>query len=367
MLHVLSPARAPCVEAAGLGHAWWGEGDEKFFVDGEKFPSTFGTGTEDYFGYAWGTPDFFEKAFHSQSKTMNNEGHQTLSRLHIIDNVPFQKSFDGYLEKYYPNDCGTFYDCVVYWYVSADGIDAHEPVPVSVDLWAPSPKLNPDQAKILKGESIQVLLQSDYPDVFYTLDGSDPSLDSPRYETPVAIRKTTTLKARVFAPGGRMSGIVSGKYSQVSLRPAITDPGILGPGLRYGYYEGAWERLPDFGSLTPVATGLVETLDLSRVQREDDYGLTWSGFIRVPKDGMYTFYLHSDDGSRLIIDGDTVVDNDMCHAPQTRTGQIALREGLFTITILYFEAKLDNVFEVAFEGPGFRKQAIPRSALFHQE
>ncbi len=33
---------------------WWGEGDEKFFVDGEKFPSTFGTGSEDYFGYAWG-------------------------------------------------------------------------------------------------------------------------------------------------------------------------------------------------------------------------------------------------------------------------------------------------------------------------
>lgn len=32
---------------------WWGEGDEKFFVDGEKFPSSFGTGSEDYIGYAW--------------------------------------------------------------------------------------------------------------------------------------------------------------------------------------------------------------------------------------------------------------------------------------------------------------------------
>ena len=40
---------------------WWGEGDEKFFVDGEKFPSTFGTGSEDYFGYAWGCPSLFQK------------------------------------------------------------------------------------------------------------------------------------------------------------------------------------------------------------------------------------------------------------------------------------------------------------------
>ena len=35
--------------------AWWGEGDEKIYVDGEAFPSLFGTGTEDYFGYAWST------------------------------------------------------------------------------------------------------------------------------------------------------------------------------------------------------------------------------------------------------------------------------------------------------------------------
>ena len=44
---------------------WWGEGDEKFFVDDEKFPSTFGTGTEDYFGYAWAAyyPLTFSKRF----------------------------------------------------------------------------------------------------------------------------------------------------------------------------------------------------------------------------------------------------------------------------------------------------------------
>ena len=50
------------------GAAWWGEGDEKIYVDGERFPSLFGTGTEDYFGYAWSTPERFAHAYHAQTR-----------------------------------------------------------------------------------------------------------------------------------------------------------------------------------------------------------------------------------------------------------------------------------------------------------
>ena len=84
MLHVWNPRGG-----------WWGEGDEKFFVDGEKFPSTFGTGSEDYFGYAWCDPHLFQRPYHCQTMTENNKGHQSVLRWHITDNVPFQKSFEG--------------------------------------------------------------------------------------------------------------------------------------------------------------------------------------------------------------------------------------------------------------------------------
>ena len=102
---------------------WWGEGDEKFFVDGEKFPSTIGTGSEDYFGYAWCNPEIFVSAYHSQPTNHNNRGHASNNRWHIGDNIPFQKSFDAYIEKYYKNSRETFYDCVVYWYLSKNGED----------------------------------------------------------------------------------------------------------------------------------------------------------------------------------------------------------------------------------------------------
>ena len=74
---------------------WWGEGDEKFFVDGEKFPSTFGTGSEDYFGYAWSNPTLFQHAYHNQPIAMGNKGHIVVNRWHVSDNVPFQTGFEA--------------------------------------------------------------------------------------------------------------------------------------------------------------------------------------------------------------------------------------------------------------------------------
>jgi len=110
---------------------WWGEGDEKFFVDGEKFPSTFGTGSEDYFGYAWCNPTPFQNAYHNQPfNSGNNRGHASVNRWHIADNVPFHTSFEGDIEKYYPNDRPTLYACIACWYQAPGGEGLYEPVPV---------------------------------------------------------------------------------------------------------------------------------------------------------------------------------------------------------------------------------------------
>jgi len=111
---------------------WWGEGDEKFFVDGEKLPSTFGTGSEDYFGYAWCNPALFQHAYHNQPYNQNsNAGNVSVNRWHIADNVPFFTSFEADIEKYYLNDRPTLYASTVYWYEAPGGGDPYGPVPVS--------------------------------------------------------------------------------------------------------------------------------------------------------------------------------------------------------------------------------------------
>jgi hypothetical protein len=74
---------------------WWGEGDEKIYIDGESFPSIFGTGTEDFYGYAWGSPIPFAHAYHCQPCCSGpaNYGNTAVNRWHILDRIPFRYSF----------------------------------------------------------------------------------------------------------------------------------------------------------------------------------------------------------------------------------------------------------------------------------
>lgn len=130
------------------GEYWWGEGDEKFFVDGEKFPSWFGTGEEDYFGFSWAIPDPFFRPYHAQ---IHNEGgihfrgNRSLLRLHITDNVPFQTGLEACLEKYY-SDTFVRFAAVSYWYqdtptdeYTAFADDVVEAVHLPAPLPAPQP------------------------------------------------------------------------------------------------------------------------------------------------------------------------------------------------------------------------------------
>jgi len=125
---------------------WWGEGDEKFFVDGEKTPSWFGTGSEDYFGFSWGTPGYFSKAYHTQALappgSLYAPGNRALNRFQITDNVPFQTAFDGCIEKwFYTNDTTTTYGAMPYWYLASGGSDPYSAVPLSrrTNYYAPPP------------------------------------------------------------------------------------------------------------------------------------------------------------------------------------------------------------------------------------
>lgn len=154
-LNVWSPKGGSC-SLAGPGQHWWGEGDEKFFIDGETFPSTFGTGTEDYFGYAWCIPSVFEHAFHSQTQDNDNMGYQPMNRWHIIDNIPFQESFNGYLEKYFPNHWPTQYATVVYWYLEPGGKDPLGATPVEERYGYETPYEVFRQEGAVEGESLEI-------------------------------------------------------------------------------------------------------------------------------------------------------------------------------------------------------------------
>ncbi len=106
-------------------HKWWGEGDEKIFVDGEYFPGVFGTGSEDYFGYAWGDQSVFSRAFHNQPRVDGPDffGNTCNSRFQIIDNIPFNKSLKFDMEVWTHTSTTVSMASTVYWYAEPGSED----------------------------------------------------------------------------------------------------------------------------------------------------------------------------------------------------------------------------------------------------
>jgi hypothetical protein len=141
---------------------WWGEGDEKFTVDGEAFPSWFGTGTEDYFGYAWCDTAVFSSPFHAQIECQGplNFGFTQVHRTHLLDSVPFQSSFRFDLERWHwVEDVAMDYATVAYWYGAPGATSGLPPVPPAKDRelerFTSPPMLTVEGA--LEGETLRVV------------------------------------------------------------------------------------------------------------------------------------------------------------------------------------------------------------------
>jgi hypothetical protein len=99
--------------------SWWGEGDEKIYVDGESFPSQWGTGTEDYYGYAWCSNERFSTPYIGQPRggSHQNFGYHSLYRFHVFDPIPFRENLQFDFEiGHWGDPIDVTYDAVMFWY-----------------------------------------------------------------------------------------------------------------------------------------------------------------------------------------------------------------------------------------------------------
>jgi hypothetical protein len=212
----------------------------------------------------------------------------------------------------------------------------------------------------------EVTLWSEEPEaeIRYTLDGTDPSVRSSLFIEPIPMTETTTLKAMAFNMKGEKSRLTTAKFILARLVQPTEVKG-LASGLRYSYYEGNWENLPDFEKQDVVDTGIIPNFHLQVKKQEDHFAIVYEGYIKVKQEGIYTFYTNSDDGSKLWIGETLVVNNDDRHGARELSGKIALQKGSYPISVKFFEADQGDMLEVSYKGPGLKKQIIPDNVLFH--
>jgi len=204
--------------------------------------------------------------------------------------------------------------------------------------------------------------------IHYTLDGSDPTNASPRYETPLQIPlpsdQKTTLNVLVTAPVGRRSVVYGATFLRRTYLDAISGV-VPQPGLSFALFEGTFTTVHDIERGIPVSTGISSSLDLGQFGRAMKFGVRFEGYIEVEVDGFYRFAVESDDGAVLRIDDEVVVDNDGNHGPQSVIGHIPLRRGLHKFSLRYYQSEGGAALSVGWADEDGELQPLAGPALFH--
>jgi len=197
----------------------------------------------------------------------------------------------------------------------------------------------------------------------YTTNGNEPTASSPAAMKTLLLKSSTTVKAKTFLYNKPITETSTASFQKVTPVPS-KNIASASPGINYSIYEGEWSKLPDFDSLMPASSGIVKDFDIGSKQGSDNYGFVFDGLIKIPADGVYNFYISSDDGSKLFIDNKTLIDNDGMHGIIEKSNEIPLAKGFHPIKVLFFERSGGDALQVQWKGPGFAQQIIPGSVLF---
>ena len=172
-------------------------------------------------------------------------------------------------------------------------------------------------------------------------------------------------------PGGRMPSLALTDDESKSIAAFLLAGGDMTkttaskPGLQLEFFDGAFDGMGPIdavgGDVDPVR---VPVPGVGPYVGRDRFGLHLSGEIEIPTSGRWNFYLTSDDGSGLKIDGRTVVANPGIHGAVTERGGVDLEAGRHAIDIGMFEASGGEQLSLSWSGPGVDRQPVPAEAFF---
>ncbi len=201
--------------------------------------------------------------------------------------------------------------------------------------------------------------------IYYTTDGSNPTKSSLVYKKPFTISKTMQVNALALEEGALQSDVTSEQIKKYDWMPA-ENPGNIQPGITYKYYEPEENinMISSFKSKT-ITSGVTNNISLEKKQRKEKFAFEFNGYIKIPKDGQYTFYTSSDDGSKLFIDDMEVADNDGEHGEVEKSGIAFLKKGFHKIDVKYFDSSGGNALKVFMQKENGNKEEIPANILFH--
>ena len=218
-------------------------------------------------------------------------------------------------------------------------------------------------------DSLSVSLVNPWPfsQIRYTLDGSDPDDKSAVYTNRIFINKPVVLKTALFVDGIQGPIRTSNFTTAEPIEPYEIDTTDLKSGIVFKYYEVSIDRVGAIQKYKPDNKGIMFKVDLPDERRKEVFALEFSGYVKIPETGIYSFKLASDDGSVFYVGEHLVIDHDGYHSSSDAFGQIALKPGYYPVYLGYFDGGGGNSLDLQFHnGDGLWKK-IPSSILYHYD
>lgn len=223
---------------------------------------------------------------------------------------------------------------------------------------APPQLLIEDQAFIDTAEA--TFAMNDASETRYTVDDTPVTTTSPRYETPIRITETTTLRARRFLKNGRASEEISIPFRKLAPKSPV-DAGRTEPGLRCDVFAGSFDREKWFEGATPSTTTTAARPDLAQRGGDERFGLRYSGYFEALHDGVYRFFVLADDAARINVAGETLAVASWDTPEQS--GATYLRAGKHRLVIDFWQIGGPFKLELAVQGPSGAREPLRTEML----
>jgi hexosaminidase len=196
----------------------------------------------------------------------------------------------------------------------------------------------------------------------YTTDSTAPTINSSVLSTPLLIRQTQLVRVAAFRPNGSRGDIYNLSYQQQTLAGPETPAGVK-DGLTCSQYKGSFKLTADMPDTNPDTVVTARSIEVPKAVEAPAFGLKYRGYLDIPQDGIYSFYLTCDDGGTLKIAGREVVNNDGNHPPIEKNGQVALKKGYQKIALDFIEGGGGYTLRLQYSFNGSEPRDIPTQWL----
>lgn len=209
---------------------------------------------------------------------------------------------------------------------------------------------HPMNGILLKDKPFSIWVDS-YPELRYTVDGTEPNKASQKADSRITLTGPAQLVLKSFSMSGKYDNLAKGNFEIGEALHSISKPQkITQGGLKYSYYEGSWEKLPNFKNLKPIKTGVADSaFSIYKFPAKSNFACLFEGYFEIVKDGYYVFALVSNDGSKLFLGDKLLIDNDGVRTNESvKSFVLPLNKGFYPVRVEYFQKDENSVLQLLY-------------------